>query len=87
MGGCPARPAGVVADADEQRRRPLAQSGQVAAVASGKLTWAAKTSESVPESHAKMGRNLLRPYKNKEASSAQDKFCLAPARRESRNQS
>src|ERR1700682_3451745 len=39
MGGCPAQPDRVVAGADEQRkRRPLAQSDQVAAVPSRKLT-------------------------------------------------
>jgi len=41
MGGCPSQPDRVVADADEQRkRRPLAQSDQVAAVPSRKLAGA-----------------------------------------------
>src|SRR5467141_3196960 len=41
MGGCPSQPDRVVADTDEQRkRRPLAQSDQVAAVSSRKLTGA-----------------------------------------------
>src|SRR5207302_920270 len=49
LGGCVSQPGGVVADADEQRKRcPLAQSDQVAAGPSRKLTsWASRATLSL----------------------------------------